>query len=239
MHILKRIGNRIKVECTSWRFRLRFGVYSGRIRMDAMTAAQSSVGPGASIQGSLAGRYSRIHMAEYFALAALAEIGAEHGEILMDARVSIGPRTIISTTGGRIEIGRGTSFFSDCIISGTVAIGAGCLFAKNVTILSSTHEIHGSGTIRENDAAACTRIGLMPQTSVIVGDDCWLGSNAVILPGVTLATGTVVGANAVVTKNFPAYSIVAGVPAKLIGSRSREESTIPAHDQANRQSTTT
>lgn len=54
---------------------------------------------------------------------------------------------------------------------------------------------------------------------VVVGDDCWLGSNSVILPGVTLAKGTVVGANAVVNKDFPQNSIVAGTPAQVIGTR--------------------
>ena len=66
-------------------------------------------------------------------------------------------------------------------------------------------------------------MGLQPDYTcyerVVVGDDCWLGSNAVILPGATLSKGTVVGANAVVTKDFPQYSIIAGMPAKVIGKR--------------------
>jgi len=155
------------------------------------------------------------------------EVGAEKGgKIVLGSYVSIGPRSIISTSGGVVEIGSRTSFFSDCIISGAVSIGENCLFAKNVTILTSTHQIHGPGTIRVNDAAAQADPSHQLYSPVVIGDDCWLGSNSVIMPGVKLATGTVVGANAVVTKDFPAYSIVGGVPAKLIGSRMRgEEST--------------
>ena len=54
---------------------------------------------------------------------------------------------------------------------------------------------------------------------VIIEDDCWTGANVVIAKGVTLARGTVVGANAVVTKSTEPYSIVAGVPARKIAER--------------------
>ena len=54
---------------------------------------------------------------------------------------------------------------------------------------------------------------------VVIEDDSDLGVNSVIMPGVTIKKGTQVGAGAVVTKNFPEYSIIAGVPAKLIRIR--------------------
>jgi acetyltransferase-like isoleucine patch superfamily enzyme len=54
---------------------------------------------------------------------------------------------------------------------------------------------------------------------VIVGDDVWIGANAIILPGVTIERGAVIAAGAVVTKDVAAYGIVGGVPARPIGSR--------------------
>ena len=54
---------------------------------------------------------------------------------------------------------------------------------------------------------------------IIVEDDVWLGTNALILSGVTIGQGSVVAAGSVVTKNVPAYAIVAGVPAKVIKYR--------------------
>lgn len=52
--------------------------------------------------------------------------------------------------------------------------------------------------------------------SVVISDDVWVGANAVILPGVTIGTHAVVAAGAVVTKDVPPHTVVAGVPAKVI-----------------------
>ncbi len=53
----------------------------------------------------------------------------------------------------------------------------------------------------------------------IIEDDVWIGRNAIIMPGVRIGKGSIVGAGAVVTKNVEPYSIVGGVPAKLIRKR--------------------
>ena len=54
---------------------------------------------------------------------------------------------------------------------------------------------------------------------MVIEDDCWIASNAVILAGVTIGKGSVVAAGAVVTESVPPFSVVGGVPAKLIKSR--------------------
>lgn len=54
---------------------------------------------------------------------------------------------------------------------------------------------------------------------VTIGNDVWLGTRVIVLPGVTIGNGAVVGAGAVVTKDIPPYSIAVGVPAKVIGTR--------------------
>ena len=58
---------------------------------------------------------------------------------------------------------------------------------------------------------------------IIIGNDVWIGYEAVILPGVTIGDGAVIGCRAVVTKDIPPYTIVGGVPAKPIPKRFDEE----------------
>lgn len=221
--ICNRILRKFKVALSSWRFRWRFSIYAGKVRSDFLSIARSDFGKHINVRGAIYSTESSIVLGDFCSIAQTAEIGAEkNGCVIVGPHVSFGPRTIISTSGGTIKIGAHTSFFSDCIISGVVSIGGGCLFAKNVAVLSGTHQIYGDGTIRENDAVYEKNPNHKPYAPVTIGEDCWLGMNSVILPGVNLGRGVVVGANAVVTKDVPEYSIVGGVPATIIGSRARK-----------------
>lgn len=58
---------------------------------------------------------------------------------------------------------------------------------------------------------------------VTIGNDVWIGTNVVLLPGITVHDGAIVGAGAVVTKDVPAYAVVGGVPARIIKFRYSEE----------------
>lgn len=63
----------------------------------------------------------------------------------------------------------------------------------------------------------------LPKGDTVIGHDVWLGTNSIIMPGVTLGNGVIVAANSVVTKHVPAYSMVGGNPAKIIKKRFSEE----------------
>lgn len=94
---------------------------------------------------------------------------------------------------------------------GGVEIGDDTLVSMKATILSSNHQIPDrSRHIRWEPSE------LLPTK---IGRDVWIGANAVILGGVTIGDGCVVAAGAVVTKDLPAYSIAAGVPAKVAKTR--------------------
>lgn len=223
-NILGKILNRSRIELSSLRFRMRFSIFTGKIRSDIASVPKSAFGKRVNARGCISSSDSSLVFGDACSMARTSEIGAEkNGSIVVGSHVSFGPRTIVTASGSAITIGSRTTFFSDCLVSGSVAIGKDCLFAKNVTVLSSTHQIYGDGTIRENDASLREDPDHQPYSPVTIGDDCWLGINSVILPGVTLGKGTVVGANAVVTKDFPEYSIVGGVPATIIGSRIRKD----------------
>ncbi|WP_157520249.1 acyltransferase [Microbulbifer agarilyticus] len=121
-----------------------------------------------------------------------------------------------------LYIGEGTSIQRRCTINGSVRVGFGCIFAPNVFVSSGTHPFRFSPhlPIREQERSIArleNRANL--DEPVWIQDDCWLGVNSVVCPGVTVGKGSIVGANAVVTQDVPPYTVVGGVPAKKIGSR--------------------
>ena len=100
-----------------------------------------------------------------------------------------------------------------------VEIGDDTLIAPGVKIVSSNHRV---GDLIAHDACEPIRIGKR----------CWLGANAIILPGVQLGDDTVVAAGAVVTKSFPSGCVLAGVPALVIrrvDSSPTQEASPPPH----------
>lgn len=95
-------------------------------------------------------------------------------------------------------------------ICGKVIIGNNVSIGPNVNIPGSDHIIETRKSIRVSGTN-------MKET--IIKDDVWIGGNSSILDGVIIGKGAVIGAGSVVTKDVPEYTIVAGVPAKIIGIR--------------------
>lgn len=110
----------------------------------------------------------------------------------------------------RVFVGRTTSIndFVHIWGGGGVRIGSDCLIAAHTVITSQSH-----------DSNALSKGVLYRQTSVArpvaIGDNVWIGSNAVILPGVAIGDGAIIGAGAVVTKDVPSRALVIGVPARV------------------------
>jgi NDP-sugar pyrophosphorylase family protein len=107
-----------------------------------------------------------------------------------------------------------------CTINGTTRVGADCIFAPDVFVSSGTHPFREIPhlPIREQERRLAQQ-GVSLDRPVWIQDDCWIGTHVVIAPGVTVGKGSVIGANSVVTKDVPPYSVVAGMPARVIGQR--------------------
>lgn len=111
-----------------------------------------------------------------------------------------------------IEAGRALSVNSGAFVSGRggLTLGNGVLIGPNAVIATTEHRFRGERPISEQGHDA---------KPVRIGDDVWIGANAVILGGVRVARGTVVAAGAVVDRDTEAYTIVGGVPARPLGRR--------------------
>jgi maltose O-acetyltransferase len=107
-----------------------------------------------------------------------------------------------------VSIGTGSAVNSQCYFEGygPIEIGRNCMIGPQVTILTSIHEIGPGGDVaRESQPRKVT-----------IGDGCWLGTRAMIMPGVSIGAGVVVAAGAVVTKDCEPGGLYGGVPARRI-----------------------
>lgn len=93
-----------------------------------------------------------------------------------------------------------------------IEIGEACLTGKWVTITDNAHGLTDASSLRIPPLER----ELVSKGPVVIGRNVWIGDKATILPGVTVGDGAVIAANAVVTKDVPAYSVVAGIPAAVI-----------------------
>lgn len=114
----------------------------------------------------------------------------------------------INNAVGDVVIGDHTRIGIHNTIIGPVTIGNHVNLAQGITVTALNHNFDDPRQ-RIDQQGVSTR-------AVIIADDVWIGANAVVLPGVTVGSHSVIAAGAVVTRSVPPCSVVAGVPAKVI-----------------------
>lgn len=111
---------------------------------------------------------------------------------------------------GTVTAGDNCTFNVFSIVRGTVSMGDGVRIGAHTSILGFNHSMAPDKPVYQQPLTA---------KGITIADDVWIGSNAVVLDGVTIGEHSVVGAGAVVTKDVPPWSVVAGNPARRIRDR--------------------
>lgn len=127
-------------------------------------------------------------------------------------QVRVGAGSFIDS---KCQIGGYTYFGKNCNVT-RAAIGAYCSIANNVSIGQGEHSLDRISTSSVFYNASYDEL---TKEACIIGNDVWIGSDAIILRGVTIGHGAVIGANAVVTKDVQNFEVVAGVPARHLKFR--------------------
>jgi acetyltransferase-like isoleucine patch superfamily enzyme len=128
----------------------------------------------------------------------------------VDGVVSLQRGVRIVVDSGHLSIGHETNvngLGTKILVADSISIGAGCTFSWDVQLLDNDFHTMTVGGVQQPSAAP-----------IVIGDRVWVGTRAIVLKGVTIGDGAVVAAGAVVTKNVPANAVVAGMPAKVIGT---------------------
>jgi maltose O-acetyltransferase len=114
--------------------------------------------------------------------------------------------------GSQIEIGHNSGIGINCRVCGNVTIGDNVMMGPDVIILTKLHKF-------DRIDIPMIEQGHAPEMPVIIGDDVWIGTRSIILPGVTIGNGAIIGAGAIVTKDIPEYAIACGNPAQVVKYR--------------------
>jgi acetyltransferase-like isoleucine patch superfamily enzyme len=131
-------------------------------------------------------------------------------------KIKIGKNTSIHMgcyfAGNNVIVGNNSVIARDCYLDGRVGlitIGNNVSISPETAIISMTH-------LKDSSEFSCIA------SPVVIEDYCWTGMRSIILPGVVMSKGSIAGAGSVVTKSVLPYHVVAGNPAKIISTRSKD-----------------
>jgi acetyltransferase-like isoleucine patch superfamily enzyme len=133
----------------------------------------------------------------------------------VDGRLRIGPRTLVDGRAGTVII--------TCEDGGEITIGEHCFFNYAVDLHCRSSITFGDRVllgpyvaIADNQGHGVDPADDDAPRPVVIGDNVWIGRRAMVMPGVTIGSGTVVGAGAIVTHDLPPAVVAVGTPARVI-----------------------
>lgn len=119
----------------------------------------------------------------------------------------------------KLSIDDRSSLGANCVLYGSISIGKNVMMGPEVFMTTVNHR-------HDSTEVPMIEQGYEEEKPIVIKDDVWIGRRAMIMPGVTIEKGTIIAAGAVVTKSTPPFSIVGGVPAKVLKMRENIEKKV-------------
>ncbi len=157
---------------------------------------------------------SGLNLMKHSTINALSYNGVEIGNNFTLGKYAIIECTgVLRNVGSSLKIGDNVGINHYCFIGvrGDIKIGDNVIFGPRVNIFSENHNY--------NDLTISIKDQGVTKGKTTIGSDVWIGANVSIMSGVTIGDGCIIAAGAVVTKDIPSFSIIGGVPAKVIKNR--------------------
>lgn len=139
--------------------------------------------------------------------------------VKLGVNVNLGDHTIINCTGSFSDLGEGVKIgnnvgiggFSYIGAAGGIDVGDNCIMGTRIGFYAESHNYDNIDLPIKDQG--------VNRKGIRIGANCWVGSNVIFLDGCDVGDGCVIGAGSVINKAIPNNSIIAGVPARIIGSR--------------------
>lgn len=145
-------------------------------------------------------------------------------KMMFGKKISIGSNTrfrrgffVLIEGEGNIKIGENAFFNNNCSLMsrGSIQIGNDCLFGENVTLVDANHRFR---SLKKKICEQGFKIG-----KIVIGDNCWIANNVVILKNVTIGDNVVIGANTLISESIPTNSIVTSGNHIVVRPRNEEQ----------------
>jgi|AntAceMinimDraft_17_1070374.scaffolds.fasta_scaffold17266_3 galactoside O-acetyltransferase len=147
----------------------------------------------------------------------LFDVGGSADKITIGSDSHIARSVTIRTQLGEVAIGEKVNIGANSFIYGygDIEIGDNTLIANQVEIIGGDHTF--------DDVTRPMRFQGRSSSRIVIGEDVWIGTQAIIVGGVTIGKGAVIGAGAVVNRDIEEYAVAVGVPARVVRSRKSSE----------------
>ena len=114
--------------------------------------------------------------------------------------------------GDRLKVGDRSQLGQNSRLGGQIIIGKDVIMGPDIVMMATSHAF-------DRIDIPITQQGSTEEQPIVIGDDVWIGTRVIILPGVEIGSHSIIAAGSIVTKSCKPYSIIGGIPAKLIKKR--------------------